>query len=224
MRVCRDCGKSLPMTEFYKSSGLRCRWCHIERTNRWRASNRESANKASRERAAKVRLAAGRSCKTCGVVYPASEFLSRGFTCRTCRDNKNHVEQERQRLCEERAARRRPSPDDRKIAMKEYRRARAAALKAETFNAYGGKCACCGEAQFIFLAIDHIFEGGRQERLQSGLKGGDSFYAWLKKQGYPKDSFQLLCFNCNWARSHGGCPHGNLAGQPIDAVTIDWPT
>jgi hypothetical protein len=25
-------------------------------------------------------------------------------------------------------------------------------------------------------------------------------------ENYPA-GYQVLCFNCNWAKSHGGCPH-----------------
>lgn len=30
---------------------------------------------------------------------------------------------------------------------------------------------------------------------------------WLKKMGFPKDAFRLLCFNCNMGRRLGPCPH-----------------
>jgi hypothetical protein len=30
----------------------------------------------------------------------------------------------------------------------------------EMLSAYGGKCVCCGESEYKFLAIDHINGGG----------------------------------------------------------------
>lgn len=81
-------------------------------------------------------------------------------------------------------------------------------IKHETIEEYGGKCACCGETTLEFLTIDHIDETGSVERKEVGRSGGYNFYYWLKKQGYPKDNYQVLCFNCNFAKhAYGKCPH-----------------
>lgn len=79
--------------------------------------------------------------------------------------------------------------------------------KLEVLIHYGGnhpKCACCGEDIIEFLTIDHIYGGGTQHRNKVGY--GYKFYQWLIKNNFP-DGFQVLCRNCNWAKSHGGCPH-----------------
>jgi hypothetical protein len=78
--------------------------------------------------------------------------------------------------------------------------------RQEVLAAYGGAvCACCGETEDAFLTIDHINGGGRQHRLQAGVKG--DFYAWLKRNGFPP-GFQVLCWNCNHAKHVlGECPH-----------------
>jgi hypothetical protein len=74
---------------------------------------------------------------------------------------------------------------------------------------YGGKCACCGETEPLFLEIDHVNGGGSTDR-KNGLSG-TMMYLKLKEQGYPKDDYQLLCANCNHGkfRNGGVCPHYN---------------
>lgn len=80
-----------------------------------------------------------------------------------------------------------------------------AKLKAEVVSAYGGACACCGERTPEFLAVDHIHNDGAAHRRE--VKSG-SLYGWLKRNGFPKDRFQLLCHNCNAAKAlYGACPH-----------------
>ena len=77
-------------------------------------------------------------------------------------------------------------------------------------QAYGGKCLCCGEEAPEFLTIDHIHGGGTEERKR--IKGGQTFYAHLKKHGWPKDRYRLLCANCNGSIGrHGYCPHQSSA-------------
>lgn len=80
--------------------------------------------------------------------------------------------------------------------------------KIDTIEIYGGKCVCCEESNIIFLTIDHVLEDGAEERRDINKSGGPKFYRWLKKQGYPKDNYQVLCFNCNFAKHVlGVCPH-----------------
>ena len=87
-------------------------------------------------------------------------------------------------------------------------------LKQEMLNAYGNACACCGEDTPEFLSIDHINNDGAEHRKQiSGKRtaAGVSVYRWLRKQGFPKDNFQLLCYNCNSAKQYfKGCPHSKF--------------
>jgi len=83
----------------------------------------------------------------------------------------------------------------------------------DLIKAYGGKCACCGISEPEFLTIDHINNDGGIERAQFGPKGKigggtAKIYRLLLDRGYPKDNYQLLCFNCNIARSlFKICPH-----------------
>lgn len=80
-------------------------------------------------------------------------------------------------------------------------------------NIYGGKCVCCGENNCIFLTIDHINGKGSAQRKKlfgSNKVCGQDFYSWLKKNNYPKDNYQILCFNCNFAKHvYGKCVHQN---------------
>ncbi len=70
--------------------------------------------------------------------------------------------------------------------------------KAEMIAEYGGKCKLCGEVCTEFLTIDHINNNGSQHRKEIGIAtGGIHLYRWLKRQGWPKDNYRLLCFNCN---------------------------
>ena len=84
-------------------------------------------------------------------------------------------------------------------------------IRYEMIHVYGGHCVCCGECTPEFLTIDHINGGGNQHRIKL-KRTGWRFYLWLKKQGWPKEDYQLLCMNCNLAKHHfGGCPHQKLA-------------
>lgn len=77
-------------------------------------------------------------------------------------------------------------------------------LRLEVLAAYGGSCACCGEATYEWLTIDHVAGNGADHRREIGRS---AIYRWLKKQGYPP-GFQVLCWNCNCARGfYGRCPH-----------------
>jgi len=71
-------------------------------------------------------------------------------------------------------------------------------------------CACCMIGIVQFLAIDHIEGGGNAHRkkISGGRSAGtDHFYYWLRNENYPP-GYQVLCHNCNFAKSaYGICPH-----------------
>ena len=73
---------------------------------------------------------------------------------------------------------------------------------------YGECCQCCGEAEFHFLTLDHIYSDGAQQRRAIGHKTGYNLYRWLINHGLP-DGYQTLCYNCNCGRARNGgvCPH-----------------
>lgn len=76
--------------------------------------------------------------------------------------------------------------------------------REKAIKAYGGLCVCCNESENIFLTFDHINNDGAKHR--EDIRPGWSFYKWLEENSYP-DTIQILCFNCNWAKHRGGCPH-----------------
>lgn len=77
-------------------------------------------------------------------------------------------------------------------------------VREKAFAGYGGKCACCGETTFEFLAIDHKYGGGRLEREKLSTR---QIADKVIKLGYP-DEYQVLCHNCNMAKGFfGQCPH-----------------
>lgn len=103
---------------------------------------------------------------------------------------------------------------------RQYMKMRTRQLRAEMLAAYGERCACCGETAQRFLTLDHIGGGGLAHRKSVGNA------AWavlndVKKQGWPKDKFRVLCMNCNFA-TRGGfpCPHEVDKADPLWAAAV----
>lgn len=97
-----------------------------------------------------------------------------------------------------------------------------AKLRAKVIAGYGGRCQCCGENIPEFLTLDHVNNDGKQHRASLGHnRGGSPMMRWAVSNNYP-DSLQLLCWNCNLAKSlYGECPHKTDAqlAQPIHRIT-----
>lgn len=100
------------------------------------------------------------------------------------------------------------------------RRALWTTYRLRVIQGYGGACACCGLHDERFLSIDHVFNNGNEHRRENG--GGNR---WLMieiiKRGFPPE-YQLLCFNCNCAKSTNGgvCPHEeDRLAQEVAALT-----
>lgn len=121
-----------------------------------------------------------------------------GCRCGRCREAKT----ENQRVW------RRNNPAEYKRRGIEYNVRR----KVEVFTAYGGAvCRCCGEKEFKFLSLDHIYNDGHVERkLMKERCAGSTMYEMLRRNGFPnKDRYQVLCMNCNFGKklNNGVCPH-----------------
>jgi hypothetical protein len=94
-----------------------------------------------------------------------------------------------------------------------WRRKFFGGLRLEMIAAYGGGCSCCGETGVLFLDLDHIHNDGKSDRENHG--NGQRLLVWLKKNGWPRDRYQVLCSNCNQgkARNRGVCPHRTGVGD-----------
>ena len=89
-----------------------------------------------------------------------------------------------------------------------YGRKYRAQLKLEMLETFGWKCQCCGEAHPYFLSLDHIDESGSEHRAKYESSNNNLVIADAKREGWPKDKYQLLCMNCNTAKGYyGECPH-----------------
>lgn len=78
-------------------------------------------------------------------------------------------------------------------------------MKLDMLNALGWKCSCCGEDHPLFLTLDHVKNDGARARDQYNEQ---QIYRLARREGWPKDRYQVLCMNCNFAKGHFlECPH-----------------
>lgn len=97
-------------------------------------------------------------------------------------------------------------------AAKGYRRK----LRLEFLEEFGGKCFCCGETHPYFLTLEHIHGRTKVKGKSRGLPSSAEL-AKARSEGWPKDKYQLLCYNCNCAKGrYGACPH--ISGPSTDEV------
>jgi hypothetical protein len=122
-------------------------------------------------------------CSFCSDVFLASR--SDAKRCPSCRNK--YLQEYRQ-----------------KETTKDRRKKQHRELREQAFAGYGGKCQCCGEHRFEFLAIDHVNGGGREERK---TKSTQQIARKVVNQGFPS-SYRVLCHNCNQSHGwYGYCPH-----------------
>ena len=143
-------------------------------------------------------------CSACKISKPSTEYRKNKSAkdglntyCKPC--HSENVKQWRLK-----------NPKQKRLQGKKYRDK----LRQEVLDAYGNVCVCCGEDNEQFLSIDHINNNGAQHRREiSGRRtaAGVSSYRWLRKHKFPKDNFQLLCYNCNIGKQlYNGCPHNKF--------------
>lgn len=164
-----------------------------------------------------------KSCRTCSAVKPLDQFkpdkqCTSGYTneCLECCRARNRAYARGYRLRPEVQARvyEWRTADERKA----YQRVKYRDLKEEVIEEYGGCCNCCGEPNLAFLTIDHIFNDGANHRGEGGRFKGVSIYRTLKREGFPKGRYQVLCYNCNCAKQHDteGHRHAHPRAKEID--------
>lgn len=84
--------------------------------------------------------------------------------------------------------------------------------REEFLRQYGRTCACCAEANPLFLTVSHTFGDGAAHRLSLGNAKASATKVMrdLRRRGWPKDlGIEVECFNCNMGayRNGGICPH-----------------
>jgi len=93
------------------------------------------------------------------------------------------------------------NPEHNATYQRDWKRAR----RELVINHYGGKCVCCGETTYEFLAINHKNGGGTQHRAEVGR--GNGMIDFIIDNNFP-DDFDIQCHNCNQAIGfYGSCPH-----------------
>ena len=125
----------------------------------------------------------------------------------TCHPDKPHIARGLCVACYS-AWRYREHAEEERDKQHEYRKRAATKIRAEMLAAYGPRCACpnCPETDPAFLTLDHINGGGIAHR--KAVNSGGGFLYRIRNEGWPKDKYRLLCWNCN-AMTRGGrtCPH-----------------
>jgi hypothetical protein len=123
------------------------------------------------------------SCKFCNAVFQSTRLDAK--RCESCRQK--YLQEYRRK-------------EETKLRRKQSNRR----IRERLFAGYGGKCVCCGENKFEFLALDHVNGGGREERK---TRSTQQIALTAIREGFP-DTYRVLCHNCNQAIGwYGSCPH-----------------
>lgn len=86
------------------------------------------------------------------------------------------------------------------------RRLKRKSLREQMFDNLGHQCSCCGESNKVFLTLEHLDGRGAEHRRKRSSNSG--ILVDVKREGWPKDKYTVLCFNCNCGKAKvGQCPH-----------------
>lgn len=141
-------------------------------------------------------------CKECHKIAEKKRYHDQYRNCEDYKKGRKAYAHEYHRLNRKR--------ENLRVSM-DHRKERALCIQY-----YGGKCACCGESRFEFLAIDHVNGGGCKHRGQVGGKVS----RWCVKNNFPL-GFRVLCHNCNMSLGlYGYCPHTEPAKQVMVPVIL----
>lgn len=150
-----------------------------------------------------------RECSMCGRTLPISEFNKKlkGHqpNCKECR--KKFPSNDPVRKKETTKLWTLKNIEQVKKQRSAYYKVKMDEIREEWLEAYGRKCTCCGETNWKFLTLEHLNGDGSLHRKEVGSHLG--IFQDLKKRGWPKDAYTILCYNCNLgkARNGGICPH-----------------
>jgi hypothetical protein len=175
--VCNRCYVRLKVAKSVQG-GWRCEECGSEKKSSFRSVCRRCYIKLGAAKAAK----GGWRCEECG----SEKKSSYGSVCRNCYKK-----------------RRRREGFVNKVADRLRTRRCLARAKFRIVEELGGRCACCGEDRLEFLTVDHVNGDGAEHKRKLGSHrpskstGPYEVYSCIKKQGYPRDKYRVLCFNCN---------------------------
>jgi hypothetical protein len=202
-KTCSRCRRKQSVSEYYRlktgRDGLHpeCKACVKKRTSAYRRAVNAPLDPAA---------IAKKRCRDCDCLKPYTGFYSTGTSrgalgvmalCKECFN------------AQQREARKDPEIRQRGL---DYARSQRVILRDKSLNAYGAKCACCGEAERRFLSLDHIHNDGAEWRKKTFGKrhmAGYRTYLWLVANDFPKGVFQVLCANCQFGKrmNKGICPH-----------------
>lgn len=166
----------------------------------------------SRKAKHKRKFPANEPCRLCGA---AEKYKPHAAYCNSCRlqlDREQNVARyalikDHPAFKAERSRKWKAAYPTNKAKIAAYNKAAHTKMRLEILARYGGQCACCGESEPTFLAIDHVHNDGAQHRRKLGIKGGMALYRWIRDNSYP-DTLQVLCHNCNFAKvTNPVCPH-----------------
>lgn len=155
-----------------------------------------------------------RCCRPqCGALLPVERKSRRCVDCD--RDAKaKHKSKHGDALRAKQAEVLRRSYAENPEAYRRYARDQRARLRAEFLAEYGGRCVCCKESEPAFLTLEHKNRDGAQHRAQRG--DSTQILRDLRRRGWPKDAYEILCFNCNRARwVLGRCPHEDASAARV---------
>jgi hypothetical protein len=203
-RVCTVCQRELPLSSFNRrrmsahQRQPRCREC---------STAYFAGLRARRKARSDIATPPTLKCTVCEIEKPSSQFnrCAVSFTgrtpdCKACtHERQTHAY--------------RADPERFSTRLKNWR----ARLRDEVFAAYGGRCDCCGESNFGFLTIDHVHGDGAAHRRSLGVgrrAPSSVVYSELKRRGFPRGPYRVLCCNCNATRGIVGyCPHEGLTEE-----------